>query len=170
MKKRWSIIVGSLGLVLFSFACGGPDELHAESLEQAATVTLRGTVTTPDTACNATVSPTDFTIAPGETAVVAVSVPTGWEIRDWRCTGDTCTKTFVGVGSGYEERLELRRAGDAAHASGALIGILPSPSAQKTVQTRCWYEFVHGILRQRCRDVLAPACCTCPCDFNPGCQ
>lgn len=74
----------------------------------------------PDSACNATVSP-------GDTGLIELVLPTGWQIPGWQCAGNRCRKTFVGTEKRVQERIMLTRANDPSHTSAAYIAVAPSP-------------------------------------------
>lgn len=154
------------GVLLLGAACGAPNELETGALEQAATVTLRGTVSDPDTACNATVTPSDFVLAPGDTGLIELTMPYGWQIPGWQCSTGLCRKTFVGTEDYVQERIMLTRANDAAHTSAAYIAVAPSPPIYD-------YEGHFTCIRvdgkRKCWITWKPVCCTCPCDAGPGC-
>lgn len=158
-----------LAVVVFASACGAPEDLDPASVGSALVTRVRGVVSAPDSACNATVTPTSFTVAPRATAVVELAVPTGSAIRDWQCTNGVCKKTFVGGDTLAIHQVFVTRAGDPGHTSGASFGTVPGPIEPSDDPFRvCWKDLITG--KYVCDWFLPPACCTCPCDANPGCQ
>lgn len=157
-----------LVVVAFASACGAPEDLDANSSESALVTRVRGVVSAPDSACNATVNPKVFTVAPRATAIVELVVPAGSAIRDWQCTSGVCKKAFVGGDTGAIHQVFVTRAGDPGHTSGASFGIVPAPSEQSDAVQVCVKDLITG--KYVCHWAPLPACCTCPCDANPGCQ
>lgn len=165
MAKPW-MYLWLLSLVA-GVGCGVPDET-VDATTSALTTTLRGVVSAPNASCNAAVTPSYFVIARGSSGVVELTMPTGgWKIRNWQCAGNLCQKTLVGGAALTDERLELERPGDPGHASGGRFAIVPTEPDDGGLFV-CHKDAVTKKIH--CDYVEAPACCTCPCDANPGCQ